>query len=85
MIDQVLPSTPHAARQPQSLPPSGGGNWEIEFLQPRSDGDARQPGSLSDPRNSTPPDRSGFGTGPETACPLVEHGLKAGVFRFDDL
>ena len=60
MIDQVLPSTPHAAQPPQSLPPSGGGNWKIKFLQPRSYGDARQPDSLSDPRNSTPPDRSGF-------------------------
>ena len=85
MQKKCLTALPHAAQPPQSLPPSGGGNWEIKFLQPRSYGDARQPDSLSDPRNSTPPDRSGFGAGPETACPLVEHGLKAGVFRFDDL
>ena len=83
MIDQVLPSTPRG-EPPQSLPPSSGGNWEIKFLQPRSYGDARQPDSLSDPRNPPRP-IARASAGPETACPLVEHGLKAGVFRFDDL
>ena len=70
MIDQVLPSTPHAAQTASRVfPPSGGGNWEIKFLQPRSYGDARQPDSLSDPCNSTPPDRSGFKARPRDGVP----------------
>ena len=35
--------------------------------------------------DSPPADGSGFGSSPEAACPLIEHGLQAGVLRFDGL
>src|SRR3954452_14524904 len=60
-----------------------GSDRESEFRQTRFDGDPRESGGLGDPRDSTPADGSGFGGGPEATCPLIEHGLQAGVLRFD--